>query len=153
MCLLHIPHKRAILLPYICMRKFVVWHLKIIFDVEVVHFCGGRHFCLNFFLVQYYKTHVQINTFSFLEMAFKSKQNSKPTSSLCHPILCDFNFNWPLSIIKPGSGFNILPPALSVLALTINTMYKPLLKFCHLQTSFFQGFLVFQLVLRHMYYI
>ena len=48
----------------------------------------------------------------FFEMAFKSKQNSKPTSSLCHPILCDFNFNWLLSIIKSGTGFNILPPAL-----------------------------------------
>ena len=69
-------------------------------------------------------------------MALKSKQNSKPISSLCHPILCDFNFNWPLSIIKLGSGFNILPSALSVPTLTINIMYKPLLKFCNVQNSF-----------------
>ena len=71
-------------------------------------------------------------------MALKSKQNSKPLSSLCHPIICDFNFNWPLSIIKSGSGFNILPSALSVRTLTINIMNKPLLKFCHVQNSFFQ---------------
>ena len=80
--------------------------------MQTFAFLWGRHYCMTTF--QWYNT-TKTRTekyISFLEMAFKSKQNSEPTSSLCHPILCDFNFNWPLSIIKSGTGFNILPPAL-----------------------------------------
>ena len=41
----HIPHN-AQFCCHICMRKFAVWDLKIMFDIEVAHFCGERHFCM-----------------------------------------------------------------------------------------------------------